>query len=135
MSRRFLLICCIVASLPWAAGCSEPMPEFGEVSGTVTSKGKPLPKVAVTFLPDPLKGNVADQRDGRNRRSGQVHSGKVWGMKAKRSLLASRDASRHTVLVDPQAYASPRWFSIDYSSPPAAYMKSKRRADDDLVMP
>src|SRR5690349_5755136 len=37
------------------AGCSN-RPKLAEVKGTVTLKGKPLPKVVVEFIPDALTG-------------------------------------------------------------------------------
>ncbi len=39
-------------SLAGAAGCSKPTLEFGEVEGTVTLNGKPLPNVEVVFTPE-----------------------------------------------------------------------------------
>jgi hypothetical protein len=143
MSRRFLLICCIVANLPWASGCSEPMPEFGEVSGKVTAKGKPLPKVAVTFLPDPLKGNVSpinamaetdDQGKYTLRYKFKGHEGAGAPLGWHRvTLLDTRFSS-----IPQGGTLPPRWFSIDYSSPSSTPLKHEVKAGEqtiDLALP
>lgn len=47
----------IAAALLFAlTGCSEPPPEFGEVTGIVTLKGKPTKDIQVRFLPVPTSG-------------------------------------------------------------------------------
>jgi hypothetical protein len=52
-----LAILCTV-STTFLVGCrNEKVPEFGQVTGTVTAKGKPLKGIIVTFMPDPTKGN------------------------------------------------------------------------------
>lgn len=38
-------------------GCSEKLPEFGQVTGTVTANGQALKGMIVTFMPDPMQGN------------------------------------------------------------------------------
>lgn len=41
----------------FVAGCGgEPMPEFGQVTGTVRVKGKPTSLLSVRFLPEPSEG-------------------------------------------------------------------------------
>ena len=48
-----------LAALLWAAaGCRGR--ELGEVEGTVTLDGAPLPDVEVVFVPDPARGNAGN---------------------------------------------------------------------------
>lgn len=48
----------ILLSLLPILGCArEKLPEFGQVAGTVTAKGKPVKGVAITFMPDPSQSN------------------------------------------------------------------------------
>jgi hypothetical protein len=53
---RLAALCTVCTLL--LVGCQhEKLPEFGQVTGTVTAKGKPLKGIIVTFMPDPTKGN------------------------------------------------------------------------------
>lgn len=47
----------LFSSLLLSAGCAEPLPEFGQVEGVVTVKGKPQKGLIITFMPDPAAGN------------------------------------------------------------------------------
>ena len=57
MRYRVAWLTCVCVPISVGLGCSEPMPEFGQVTGVVSANGRPLPNVIVTFLPDPTKGN------------------------------------------------------------------------------
>jgi hypothetical protein len=46
-----------ITSLAAGPGCGRG-PQFGEVNGTVTLHGRPLPDMEVVFLPDPAAGTV-----------------------------------------------------------------------------
>ena len=56
MTRRDLLRSAVAAALAGLLGCSGGVPEYGEVEGTVTLKGKPLANVEVVFMPDAESG-------------------------------------------------------------------------------
>jgi hypothetical protein len=55
MNRSFALFSLLVLFLA-SAGCTESGPSLGTVSGQVTMDGKPLPNVAVTFVPAAAEG-------------------------------------------------------------------------------
>lgn len=64
---RFLV--CGTVILGCAVGCSKEEKKSGQVSGTVTFKGKPVPAGYVSFMPDASAGNtgavkVAQIKDG-----------------------------------------------------------------------
>ena len=69
------------AVLALAAGCAGG-PEMGQVSGTVTFKGQPVPAGWISFTPEPGKGSVrvCQIKDGRYDSSTEgepgVHPGK-----------------------------------------------------------
>lgn len=143
MSRRLLMVFCVLASLTWVGGCSEPMPEFGEVSGTVTSKGKPLPNVEVTFLPDPLKKNESpingwastdDQGKYTVKYKFKGHEGAGAPIGWHRvTLLDTRFSS-----IPQGGTLPPRWFSIDYSSPSKTPLTFEVKAEPqtfDIALP
>lgn len=46
-----------ITSLAAVAGCSRG-PQFGDVNGTVTLNGRPLPDLEVVFMPDPAAGTL-----------------------------------------------------------------------------
>ena len=55
MNRLLLLAACLLAVV--SLGCGPRGPSLGQVTGTVTLDGKPLPGVSVTFMPE--SGGVA----------------------------------------------------------------------------
>jgi hypothetical protein len=48
---------CLLAVLGIAAGCSKEV-KVGQLSGTVTFKGKPVPAGYISFMPDATGGNL-----------------------------------------------------------------------------
>lgn len=56
MIRRDLIRCAAAVTLIGVLGCSRSGPEYGEVEGTVTQNGQPLPNVEIVFMPDAESG-------------------------------------------------------------------------------
>jgi len=48
---------CLISVIILLAGCGKPTVPSGEVKGTVSMDGKPLPEVSVSFIPDPVEGS------------------------------------------------------------------------------
>ena len=121
LNRTALALSCLLV-LAGAAGCAEPLPEFGKVTGVVTVKGQPKKGLAITFLPEPAPGKeLAINAAGETDEAGKYE--------LRYSLNGQQDAGApigsHRVLVYDPRFASipqgeaapPRWFSIDYSNP------------------
>lgn len=109
-----------VISLLWLTGCGPGLPEFGQVQGTVTAKGKPLKGMIVTFMPDPSQGNELPYNAG----SETDEQGKYrlrYSHKGAEGEGAAVGWNR-VIIIDTR-YASipqggqlpPRLFSADYS--------------------
>jgi hypothetical protein len=111
-----------------AVGCAEPMPEFGQVSGVVKARGKPLKGMVVTFMPDPTQGNnwpinatatTDDQGKYELRYSYKGEEG------------AGAPVGWHAVIVVDSRYSSipqgqsipPRLFPLAYSNPTTTPLK------------
>jgi hypothetical protein len=119
---RVALATICLTSLLAASGCQEERPEIGQVTGVLTAKNKPLKGMAVTFLPDPAKGNkwpinASAVSDAQGKFELQ------YAYKGERGVGAP--VGWHRVLVDDTRYSSipqgapipPRLFSVDYGSP------------------
>ena len=78
--------CLVIIITVFAVGC-EKAPEFGQVTGTVTMNGKPLDRVRVLFMPDPVAENTG------------AHSECITGEDGKYDLVYSKDAEIHGAIV------------------------------------
>jgi hypothetical protein len=136
--RSAKLFAAIVGVFLLAAGCSEPMPEFGIVRGVVTANGKPLPKVVITFMPDPTKGNnwpinasaTTDEQGKYELRygyKGQAGAGAPVGWH-RVTALDTRFSS-----IPQGARLPPRWFSISYSSPSSTTLRYEVKPGEQTI--
>src|SRR5687768_4635634 len=68
------------AVLVLAVGCSS-KPEMGQLSGSVTFQGKPVPAGWISFTPEPGKGpvRVCQIKDGRYDSSKEADPGIILG--------------------------------------------------------
>jgi hypothetical protein len=119
--RNARLIALAALALAGLVGCSEELPEFGQVTGTVTAKGKPLKGMIVTFMPDPTKGNELPY-NGSGQTDAQGKYSLRYGFKGHEGEGAALGWNR--VIVIDTRYSSipqgaplpPRLFSAGYSS-------------------
>ncbi len=109
----FLAVVCL-------SGCAEKLPEFGQVQGTVTAKGKPLKNIIITFMPDPTQGNELPY-NGSGQSDDQGKYELRYGFKGHEGVGAAIGWNR-AVAIDtryssiPQgAPLPPRLFSPEYS--------------------
>lgn len=111
---------CIV--LVQVIGCSEQLPEFGQVTGAVTVKGAPKKGLLVTFFPEPTEGReLAINAAGETDEQGKFE---LRSMHQGREIVGAPIGMCRVIVHDPR-YSSipqgaplpPRWFSIDYGNP------------------
>jgi hypothetical protein len=57
-TRPAVFALCLIGTSISLVGCGEPAPEFGQVTGTLTVKGKPVPQMAIRFIPEAADGNA-----------------------------------------------------------------------------
>lgn len=132
-------ILALLAGLLFASGgCKEKGPEFGQVTGTVTVKGKPMKGVALTFMPEPSPGhelriNAGGLTDAQGRYElayayeGTQGRGAPVGMHRVMAL-----DTRFTGI--PQgAPKPPRVFSTDYSSPTTTPLKIEVKPGEQTI--
>jgi hypothetical protein len=128
MSRTLALLCLCAAPL-LAIGCSkEPLPQFGQVQGVLTAKGKPLKGMIVTFMPEPA-GGVEFSINGSGTSDESGHYELQYGYKELKGAGAPVGMNR--VVVHDTRYASipqganvpPRLFSNKYESPTSTPLK------------
>jgi hypothetical protein len=113
---------CIFGLLLIISGCAEPLPEFGQVTGIVKAKGKPLKGMNVTFMPDPAKGNNLPYNGSATTDDAGRYELR-YSAKGQEGIGAAVGWNR--VLVVDTRYASipqgqplpPRLFSPEYSNP------------------
>jgi hypothetical protein len=115
------LLLLVLLNALWIVGCGEKLPEFGQVTGTVTAKGKPLKGMIVTFMPDPSQGNELPYNA-----SGQTDDqGKYtlrWGFKGQQGEGAALGWNRAIVIdtryssIPQGAPLPPRLFAPGYSA-------------------
>ena len=105
------------------AGCGgEPLPEFGQVSGTVRVKGKPTSQLSVRFLPEPSEGKETPaSASGITDQSGRYEL--KYYFKGQEGPGAAVGMNR-VVVEDTRLGAiqqgqpiPPQLFSLDYTSP------------------
>ena len=107
-------------SVLWLIGCGEKPPEFGQVTGSLTAKGKPLKDMIVTFMPDPAEGNELPYNA-----SGQTDETGAYQLRYSLKGLEGEGAALgwNRVLITDTRFGSvpqgqpppPRLFSPDYS--------------------
>ena len=129
---------CLVCLTAFVAGCNEPMPEFGQVSGVVEARGKPLKNMTVTFMPDPAQGNnwpinASGTTDDQGKYTLR------YGYKGEHD--AGAPVGWHLVSVMDTRYSSipqgqpipPRLFALDYSSPTTTPLKVEVKLGEQTI--
>ena len=110
------------------AGCSEELPEFGQVDGVLTVKGAPKKGMFITFMPEPTEGkelpyNATSETDEQGKyRLRYVHDGQEG---------EGAPIGWHRVIVHDPRFSSipqgqslpPRFFSVDYGNPTKTPLK------------
>ncbi|HEX6960523.1 MAG TPA: hypothetical protein VF175_01540 [Lacipirellula sp.] len=133
---RALSACLLIALT--SIGCAEPVPEFGQVSGVVKARGKPLMNAVVTYMPDPSQGNnwpinaIATTND-----DGQYEL--KYAYKGEEGVGAP--VGWHVVTVVDTRYSSipqgqplpPRLFPLAYSNPTTTPLKIEVKPGEQTI--
>ena len=121
-SRAVLVLVGSLAFWPMAGCGGEPLPEFGQVSGIVRVRGKPVSKLSVRFLPEP----TGDKETPASASGITDESGKYelkYYFKGQEGPGAAVGLNR-VVIEDTRLSSIPQgrpvpppMFSLDYNSP------------------
>jgi len=139
MLRKTFFACGFVAASVAVAGCGgEKLPEFGQVVGTLSARGKPLKGMAITFMPDPGQGNnspinasaTTDEQGNYSLRYGY-----------KDNSGAGAPVGWHLVTVLDTRYSSipqgvklpPRLFPLSYSDPSRTPLKFEVKPGEQTI--
>jgi hypothetical protein len=129
----------VFAALALMIGCgAEPLPEFGQVTGVVKAKGKPLKGMIVTFMPEPAGGKESPiNAEGTTDEQGKYEL--TYGYKGASGKGAP--VGMHRVLVMDTRYSSipqgaklpPRYFPLSYSSPTTTPLKLEVKSGPQTI--